>query len=103
MIVKRIDPLSCSKLFGVLYALLGLLAGIVASFTALLGVSVQEVAIEGAPAVGPVATAVFGIGAIVIFPIFNGIAGFVGSLIGAFLYNLAASFVGGIEIELAHE
>jgi hypothetical protein len=43
----------------------------------------------------------FGTLAIVIFPIFYGIVGGVFAAIGALIYNLAAGWVGGIEIDLA--
>lgn len=36
----------------------------------------------------------------ILFPIFYGAIGFVAGTIGALLYNLFASWVGGIEIEL---
>jgi len=34
-------------------------------------------------------------------PIFYGILGFIGALISAFLYNIAAKFAGGIEVDAA--
>jgi hypothetical protein len=40
----------------------------------------------------------FGVGAIVLLPILYGCMGFVVSLVGAWLYNLAAGAVGGIEL-----
>jgi hypothetical protein len=44
---------------------------------------------------------VIGLGAIVVCPIFYGAMGFVFALIGAWFYNLVASKVGGIEIDVA--
>ena len=41
-----------------------------------------------------------GLGAIVILPIFYGGLGFIVAVIASALYNLAAGWVGGIEIEL---
>ena len=41
----------------------------------------------------------FGIGAPIFLPIFYGIMGFVGGLLSAWLYNIVAKWVGGIEIE----
>jgi hypothetical protein len=43
----------------------------------------------------------FGAGAIIILPIFYGVGSFIMSAIYAALYNLAAKWVGGIEIEAA--
>jgi hypothetical protein len=42
----------------------------------------------------------FGVGAIVLLPIFYGLLGFVCALVGAALYNVVAKLTGGIELEL---
>ena len=94
MIVKRVGPLSCAKLSGTLYALIGLLIGGVVSMIAMAG---------GAASDSPFGTgigAAVGMGAIVILPIFYGLMGFVATLIGAWLYNVVAGMVGGIELEV---
>ena len=44
--------------------------------------------------------ALFGVGAVVAFPIFYGCLGFVGLLFAAWLYNLVAGVVGGVEVEI---
>jgi len=41
----------------------------------------------------------FGLGAIIIMPITYGIGGLIGGLVTGFLYNIAAKWVGGIELE----
>jgi hypothetical protein len=41
-----------------------------------------------------------GVGAIFILPIFYGGIGFIGMLIAAWLYNVIAGFVGGIELDV---
>ena len=41
----------------------------------------------------------FGVGSVIFFPIFYGIGGFTGGLILALIYNFAAKFGGGIEME----
>ena len=43
---------------------------------------------------------IFGMAAVVLFPVAYGLAGFVTTLIGAWLYNGLAGLVGGVEIEL---
>ena len=49
---------------------------------------------------GALAGGLVGIGAIIALPIFYGLLGFVVFAIGAWLYNLAAGFVGGIRIDV---
>ena len=95
MVLRRIDPLSAGKFLGVLYALLGLLMGALFTLASLLG-AVAAAQRGGNGAAGML----LGVGAIVILPVLYGFAGFVGGLIGALLYNVVASLVGGIEIDL---
>jgi hypothetical protein len=95
MIVKRIGPLSCAKLAGTLYGILGLCFGAVMSVVALAGGFAgqsQESAAFGT---------IFGVLAIVIVPVLYGGLGFVMTLITAALYNLLAGVVGGVEIDVA--
>ena len=40
----------------------------------------------------------FGVGAIVLLPLFYGLMGFIGGALGAFFFNLAARAFGGIEM-----
>ena len=47
--------------------------------------------------------ALFGVGAIIFFPVLYGVLGFIGSLIVAAIYNVLASAVGGVEVELVAE
>lgn len=42
----------------------------------------------------------FGTGIAIILPIFYGAMGFILGVIGAFIYNLIARWVGGIEVEV---
>ena len=94
MVVKRIGPLSCAKLVGFLYAILGLCFGAVMSLVSLVGGFAGQT--------GEAATfgAIFGAMAIVILPILYGGIGFVTTLISAALYNVLAGVLGGVEIEI---
>jgi hypothetical protein len=94
MIIKRIGPVSCAKISGTLYAILGILIGGIFSLIALAG----GFASNTPEAAG--AGAIFSVGAIVIFPILYGVSGFVATLIAAWLYNVVAGLVGGIEMEV---
>ena len=94
MIIKRIGPLSVARLSGMLYAILGLIFGGIFSLIALAGGFASDT--EGAAGVG----AIVGVGAVVAFPILYGLIGFVATLIGAWLYNVAAGVVGGVEVDI---
>jgi len=94
-VVKRIGPGSAFKVGLVLYAFLGLIIG--ALFT-LISLVAAPFAREGSP---HFMGAMFGVGAIIILPIFYGIIGGIGAAIGALLYNLVASWVGGLEVDIS--
>ena len=94
MVIKRIGPVSCAKITGTLYAILGLVFGGIFSLAALAGGFASNT--SGSAGFGAIA----GVGAIVVFPILYGGIGFVATLIGAWLYNVLAGMVGGIELDV---
>jgi hypothetical protein len=96
MTITRVGPLSVAKVAGLLYVVIGLIAGCVLSVFAMAGGLAASAA--NTEYAGPMA-ALFGVGAIVILPIFYGVLGFIGSLIMAALFNVAAGMVGGIEVD----
>jgi hypothetical protein len=98
MTLKRIGPFSCAKISGLLYGLMGLIAGAIISFIALLLGSVGSDYGGGGALSG-----LFGVGAIILLPIFYGFIGFVGGAIMAWIYNLVAASVGGLELEFDNE
>lgn len=93
MIIKKIDILSAGKITAVIAAAIGLIAGLImllfGSFFAALG---GEANGGGFMALG-------GALSVVILPIMYGIFGFIGGVLQAFVYNIAAGFMGGIRIE----
>lgn len=93
MVLRKVGPLSCAKISGVLYAALGLIFGFFFSVISLVAGSLGG---SDAGAFG----ALFGVGAIILAPIFYGVMGFVFGGISAWLYNIIAGFVGGIEVDL---
>lgn len=99
MIVKRIGVLSLAKVMAILYGGIGLVAGLVFSFFALLGTAFGAAFQE---TTGPEAFfgAIFGVGAVVLLPLLYGFMGFLGGLLSAALYNLAARIVGGLELDV---
>lgn len=91
--MKSVGVLSCGKVMGCVYVLLGLIIGGLFSLISLAGAA-------AAPRGQGPAPALFGIGAVVFFPIFYGVIGFIGGIISAALYNVIAGMIGGIEMEL---
>jgi hypothetical protein len=94
MVIKRIGPVSCAKITGTLYAILGIVVGAIFSLASLAGAFAPDT--SGGAGLG----AIIGIGAVVVFPVLYGGIGFVATLIGAWLYNVTAGLVGGIEMDL---
>jgi hypothetical protein len=97
MKIRSVGPLSVGKIFGAIYGGLGLLIGLFLALFLILGAAIWPDQ-KGAPALIP--SVAIGIAVIIFAPIFYGLAGFIGGLISAALYNLAAGFLGGIEVDL---
>jgi hypothetical protein len=95
MIIRRIGPMSIARLSGLLYAAIGLLFGAIISMVALAGGFGADT--DGAAEFG----GFIGVGAVVLLPICYGLLGFVATLIAAWLYNVAAGMVGGIEVDIS--
>jgi len=100
MRIRSVGVLSVGKIFGTLYAILGLLIGLVFALIAAVG---GAAALNQQGAKAPFPGAALGVFAIVVFPVCYGIAGFIGGLITAGLYNLVAGMVGGIEVEFERD
>lgn len=96
MVLKRIGVVSMAKTIGVAYALIGLLYGAFISLFALIGAGAAMANEFGG---GAGMSLLFGVGAIIAFPIFFGVMGFIGGLIGGFFYNIALKYSGGLEME----
>lgn len=102
MVLRRVGVLSVGKVMGALYALLGLIIGaIYALFAILIGlIGASTASNSGDALIGGAGGVVFGVLSIILFPIFYGILGFIGGIISAFLYNIIARAVGGVELEM---
>jgi len=95
MVLKNISPASAFKVGLVAYGIVGLILGVFCSLIAL-----------GAPVFARHAHPMFvgrfvGVFAIIICPIVYGIIGGIAAVIGAGIYNLAASWVGGLEVDIS--
>ena len=95
MTITRVGPLSVAKIAGLLGAVIGLFAGAFVSLFSMAGAAFGARAGEDGAFFG----ALFGVGAIILLPIFYGCMAFVMTLIQAALFNIAVGIVGGIEIE----
>ena len=94
--IKRIAPLQFGKVLAVLYGLLSLI--IVPFYTMFLALASFAPPQRGGGA--PTIMLGFGVIMILILPVFYACMGFIFGVISAFIYNLVASWIGGIEIEL---
>jgi hypothetical protein len=98
MVIKRVNPLSAAKLSGVLGVLLGLIVGACISLIMMVAGRAATAADAAVPRfAGPLV----GVGAIIILPIFYGVFMFIVGLLQAALYNVAARWMGGVEIDVA--
>ncbi|MBK1877100.1 DUF3566 domain-containing protein [Pelagicoccus mobilis] len=95
--LKRINPLQLGKILAAFYALASLIFVPFMLLFSLLASVVQQS--EGTAAQMPILLGM-GAGFLIIAPIMYGVMGFVAGIIGAFLYNLIAKWLGGIEVEV---
>ena len=94
MVIKSFRALSVGKVAAILYAAIGLFVGLIVALATTIG------GLAGRSEFGALTGGLVGIGAIVVLPFFYGFLGFIVAIIAAWLYNLAAGFVGGIEIDV---
>ena len=98
--LKRIGPGSAFKVGLVTYAFVGLVIGaIMALFSMMAG------SLAGLGGTHATAASAFGfgmgLGAIIVAPILYGIIGGIGAALGAVIYNLAAGWIGGLEVDIS--
>ena len=98
MIIKRVNPISAAKVMGLLGLVIGLILG---AFISLGALALGGAAIASDEPGGALVGMIFGAGAIVILPLFYGCVAFVGGLVQSLLYNVAAKWTGGVEVEVA--
>lgn len=92
--IKKVGVLSMAKFHALLFAIIGLLAGLFIASLGPLFSAASKITGQSFPFTG------LGVLAIIILPIVYGIMGFVGGAIAAVIYNLIARWIGGIEVEL---
>lgn len=95
MIIKRIDPMSVAKITGIIAAVFGLIAGVIFFLFGTLFSAMPSG--QG----GSLALGMFGgFMGIIFLPIMYGVFGFLGGLIQAWVYNIAAGWVGGVRFDV---
>ncbi|TAK39514.1 MAG: hypothetical protein EPO30_03175 [Lysobacteraceae bacterium] len=95
MEIKHISVMSAGKVMGIICAAIGLIMGIL--FLLFGSMAAGLVAASGSDGGGLMAMG--GVMGVIVLPIVYGIFGFIGGVIQAFVYNLAAGWVGGIRIQ----
>lgn len=99
MIIKRIDVISAGKIGGCIAAGFGLILGVIFFLVySVIGVAASSLATDQGGGMGALMGGL-GVLSIVAFPVMYGTFGFLGGLIQALIYNLAARFVGGLRVE----
>lgn len=96
MVIERIGALSLAKVLGAIYAVIGFVVGALFTLFALVGAAAGVSPDPETAWLAPL----FGVAAIVVFPIFYGVLAFVMGLVVSGLYNLVAGRVGGIQVTL---
>ena len=91
--IKSVGVLSVAKIMGALYAILGLIA---MPLLLLIGLAGSMMPKQGGQNPFAGAGMLFALFA----PIFYGVLGLIFGALGAFLYNLLAKWIGGIELHL---
>lgn len=94
--IKRIAPLKLGAMLGVIYAAISIVF-VPFLLLAFIGAGTAAHASDA-----PQVPFMFGMGAafVVALPILYGIMGFIGGVVMAFIYNLAAKWIGGVEVEV---
>ena len=95
--LKKIAPLQLGKMLAVTYGLLSLV--FVPFFLLFSAIASMVPKVEGGPPMLPMMVGM-GVGFLIIAPIVYTVIGFVTGVIGAFVYNLVAGWIGGIEVEV---
>ena len=102
MTIRRFSVFSVAKVQALLGFVIGLIIGVIYGvFIMLFGAAMLSMAPNGEQAIGGgVGAIVAGVVVMIAVPVFYGILGFVGGVIGALVYNVAAGVVGGVRFEL---
>jgi hypothetical protein len=99
-VIRSFGVVSMGKYLGILYAMLGLVVGVIyGGIMMIVGAIGASAGGEGSGALGALGIG-GGIAAIIFAPIIYGFLGFIIGLLGTLLANLALKFSGGLEVEM---
>ena len=96
MVIRRVGVWSVARLYGALSGAIGLLVGLIIAIASAVGMGLAS----GESDAPPFMAGIFGVGAVVILPIFYGVMGLCAGAIGAALYNVLAGVMGGVVVEV---
>ena len=98
--IKRMGVFSCAKIYSITLAAMGLIVGVIYGLIFMVvGGAMMAGGGRDSGAAGA-SSLVIGLVMMIAIPIFYGVIGFIGGLIGALVYNVAAGVVGGLELDL---
>ena len=97
--LNRVDPVSAGKVFGCLYAFLGIFGGMFIGGMMLLEAGVNR----GGNGPGESFGLILGAMMLVLVPIGYGLMGFIIGLLMSLVYNLVAGYFGGLVLEVNDE
>jgi hypothetical protein len=98
--LKRIGVISAAKVGAGIGIIMGVIVGIIVFLAAFLGAGAAMMGTTGLPMASMGTGAAAGLIAFIIVLIFMAIWGFLYGAIGALIYNCAAHFFGGLDLEL---
>lgn len=99
MVITKVGVLSLGKLMGLMYAAIGLLFGVLYALFAVVGGGAMLAMGGNEGAMGGGMMMGMGVAAVIVLPILYGLIGFIGGLITALFFNIAAKYAGGLEVE----
>ena len=98
--IKRMGVFSCAKIYSITLAAMGLIVGVIYGLIFMVvGGAMMAGGGRDSGAAGA-SSLVIGLVMMIAIPVFYGIIGFIGGIIGALVYNVAAGVVGGLELEI---
>lgn len=100
MVITRVGVLSLGKLMGLMYAAIGLLFGVLYGLFAVVGGGAVMATGSSDGMLGGGVLMGLGVAAVFLVPLLYGLLGFIVGLVSALLFNLAAKYAGGLELEV---